>query len=97
MYGFERFPSPAERAVVYQQVLNAHWPTVAVATRLPDQPKPWPVWARVVWEIDGEQWMYADAVKWNSQFVKVAIHDPRMQVVWTWLRPGDVRRRGTPG
>jgi hypothetical protein len=93
MYGFDRFPSPAERATDFQRVLNAHWPSVAVATGLPDQPVTYQVWARVVWERDGEQWMYAEAVKWNTQYVKVAINDRRMQVVWTWLRPADVRRR----
>jgi len=93
MYGQERFLSPNEMAALHQKVLNAHWPPPEIAQRLRDVKNPIDVFARIEWERDGEQWIEAQARRWNKHHVFVTANDKRLQVGGTWLMPTDVRRR----
>lgn len=86
------FAAPSEKARFYQKALNEQWPPGTQARTIPDR-DPIAVWARVVWERDGELWVAGEAVKWDQRHVLVAIHDPRVQTRGFWLRPADVHRR----
>jgi hypothetical protein len=83
-----------------QAATNEHWPAPAVAREL----KPFPsehhrdVLARIVWKVDGEEWVPAKAIAWTPsdretppQYVKVSCGDPRLLVPYVWLKPTDVR------
>lgn len=79
-----------------QNVTNAHWPLPAIAQTLRDVPtaEQIPVTARIVFDVDGEQFLPGDAVRWvPGRYVCVAVQDPRLLVPYVWLRPADVRRR----
>lgn len=89
-------PSPSERAREWQRATNERWP--ARPRDLPEQPHPIEVWARVVWERDGEEWVQGRAVRWDRAHVLVQINDRRCQTLGFWLPPADVRRASeTPG
>ena len=92
VYGFDKFPSPNERAQLFQDVLNEQWPPSAVARNLKPTSPGIDVLVRIVWENDGPQELSARAIAWTQQHVKVYLSDPRLQVPYVWLRPADVRR-----
>lgn len=87
--GFDRPKVPS------QVVTNQRWPAPEVARRL----KPLPsnhhitVDARIVWAVDGEEWVPATAIAWTQHHVKLSCSDRRLQVPYVWLPPVDVRRR----
>jgi len=76
-----------------QQILNGDWP------RYPEnfvQRPPLPVWVRIEWDKDGEQWCPGVADRWNRSFVRVRFdREPRAIQGMTWVKPHDVRRRDT--
>lgn len=75
-----------------QAILNAYWPPPAVSRRLVDHA--WiEVMVRVVWEVDGEEWVPGTATKWWRTHVFVKIGDRRLLPQGTWLAARDVRRR----
>lgn len=84
-------PNPAAQ---WQKVLNEDWPALDVAKRLRDVPvaQAIDVVARIVFETDGEQHLHGRAVRWTRDRVCVWISDPRLQVSYVWLAPGDVTR-----
>lgn len=76
----------------WQRVRNEHWPR-GPAYRVPLAPEPIPVRARVDWDIDGAEWLAGLAVRWTRDAVMVALDDPRLGPLATWLSPTDVVRR----
>lgn len=77
-----------------QAILNTYWPPPAVSRRLPDRDH-WDwieVEVRVVWEVDGEEWVPGTATKWWHRHVFVKIGDRRLLPQGTWLAAHDVRR-----
>ncbi|WP_345572127.1 MULTISPECIES: hypothetical protein [Actinomycetes] len=100
MYGFDRFPSPIERAALYQRVLNEHFPPPAIARRLRDVPfdRRIAVWVRIVWSSDGEEWLAGEAWRWDRRhvFVTQLGIEVRLQLSGVWVAPEDVRRRVIP-
>ncbi|WP_328321860.1 hypothetical protein OHA70_25525 [Kribbella sp. NBC_00382] len=87
--GFDREKVPD------QDVTNEHWPPPAVARTLQPFPSDYriDVDARLVWEVDGEEWVEATAIAWTQHHVKLFCQDPRLLVPYVWLAPADVRRR----
>lgn len=79
---------------LWQNVTNESWPPGTTARTLRDADHAIKVIARIVFEVDGEQYLAARATRWTRQHVCVAISDPRLQVSFVWLNPADVRRRG---
>jgi hypothetical protein len=75
----------------HQHVLNQSWPPGS--RRIRDQPQRIPVWVRMVWAIDGEQWMHGHASRWTPRHVFVELGDARLATLGVWVRPGEVRRR----
>ncbi len=51
--------------------------------------------ARIVYELDGEEWIDTVAYAWTSQLVLVQRrrHDHRWELIGVWLDASDVRRR----
>jgi hypothetical protein len=51
--------------------------------------------ARVVYELDGEEWIDTVAYAWTSHLVLVQRprHDPRWELIGAWLDAADVVRR----
>jgi hypothetical protein len=79
----------------HQQILNSDWPKYP--TNFVYR-APMPVWVRVEWARDGEQWCPGVADRWNKWFVRVKfIDEPRAAQGLTWVRPYDVRRRDPGG
>lgn len=92
--GFDR-PTVPDQAVT-----NEHWPPPAIARTLKpfDSEHHRDVLARIVWAVDGEEWVPAKAIAWTPsdratppEYVKLWCDDPRLQVPYAWLRPADVR------
>lgn len=81
----------------WQDVSNEHWPPLGVARSLRQVPaeQQIEVTGRVVFAVDGEEWLPGTAVRWTRQNVCVRFGDPRLQVGYLWLAPADVRRRTT--
>lgn len=79
---------------LWQDVTNESWPPGTIARTLRDADHAIDVTARVVFALDGEQYLPGRATRWTRQHVCVAISDPRLQVSFVWLNPADVRRRG---
>jgi hypothetical protein len=80
-----------------QKILNQSWPLhdrngKAHARGIPDRPSIL-VRARIVWELDGEEWIDARATRWTRTHVHVEFADPRAQINGAWLRADDVKRR----
>ena len=75
-----------------QTIRNSAWPKYP--TNFPDRP-PIPVWVRIVWARDGEEWCVGEADRWNPWFVRVlfAYTETRSTQGLTWVVPADVRRR----
>jgi hypothetical protein len=79
----------------YQKVLNEQWP---------QRPREFewhspriPVWVRVVWEDDGEEWCAGHADRWNDHHVHVWFdNEPRSLTGGTWVLARNVRRRVVP-
>lgn len=73
-----------------QAVLNESWP---------DQPRglsrrePIDVQVRIVWAVDGEQWIDGRAVRWTGRHVYVEFDDRRIRTTGVWVAPADVVRR----
>jgi hypothetical protein len=74
----------------HQRVLNQSWPPGP--RWIPDRPRI-PVWVRVVWADDGEQWMHGHASRWTSRHVFVEVGDARLATLGVWVTPVEVRRR----
>ncbi|PWD49955.1 hypothetical protein C8046_03935 [Serinibacter arcticus] len=80
--------------VVTQTIVNA----VSEPGRFPldwvDAPEsgPIPVTVRLLWAIDGEEWVTARARAWTRSLVLVELRDPRWRVGAAWLPARDVRR-----
>lgn len=55
-----------------------------------------PVRVRVVWETDGEEYLYGEAIRWDDHHVYVRIRDTtsRLANQGIWLKPHDVYRLG---
>jgi hypothetical protein len=98
MQGFEKFPSPSELAAKYQKVGNEHFPPPAIARRLRDVDgeRRIAVRVRIEWERDGEQWIDAEAWRWDQRHVFVRFSDERLQIGGVWLAPHDVSRPEEP-
>lgn len=92
-HGTSDYESPAERIARCQRALNEHWPPPAIARSLTDRSDWIAVWARVVWERDGEEWLPGRATRWDRRHVFVRINDGRLQIPGVWLLPADVRRQ----
>jgi hypothetical protein len=75
----------------HQHVLNESWPRGSRS--IPDQPQRIPVWVRVVWSVDGEQWMHGHASRWTTWHVFVELADARLATLGVWVTPAEVRRR----
>ncbi len=74
-----------------QQILNSDWPKYP--ENFVERP-PIPVWVRVEWDRDGEQWCPGEADRWNHWFVRLQFDsEPRAIQRLTWVKPRDVRRR----
>jgi hypothetical protein len=85
-------PRPGE---LWQTQLNQAFPPDA--RHIPDRPRQIPVWVRVVWEADGEEWCAGSAARWTRTHVLVWFStEPRSQIGGIWVVPGDVRRRVVP-
>lgn len=80
----------------HQAKLNEVWPPNP--RKLPEREHWIPVWVRVVWEDDGEEWVSGKAARWDRQHVFVWFADPghRALVAGIWVLPPDVRRRAVP-
>lgn len=78
----------------WQDVTNEAWPPLGVARTLRDVPldQQLEVVARLVFAVDGEQYLPGRAIRWTRTNVCVMINDPRLQVSYVWLAPADVRR-----
>jgi hypothetical protein len=74
-----------------QAILNERFPRDARTIK--DQPVGIDVWARIVWERDGEMWMMGSATRWTRTHVFVEFGDRRLATRGVWVKPGDVRRR----
>jgi hypothetical protein len=48
---------------------------------------------RVVWAVDGEQWMQGRASRWTTRHVFVELADARLATLGVWVTPAEVRRR----
>ncbi|PSL05927.1 hypothetical protein CLV30_10379 [Haloactinopolyspora alba] len=73
-----------------RRVLNKHWPRRPRDFR---KHRPGiPVTARVVWERDGEEYIDATAVRWDTDHVYVEFVDNRLGANGTWLKPSDIYR-----
>lgn len=94
---------PAERAKLYQKVLNTSWPQKDKTghhardikhAQLPDG-KPWriPVTVRIVWEKDGEEFVEGIADRWTKSHAHVEVSDRRLHIPGVWVLARDVRRR----
>jgi hypothetical protein len=75
----------------HQHILNESWPRGSRS--IPDQPQRIPVWVRVVWAVDGEQWMQGHASRWTTRHVFVELADARLATLGVWVTPAEVRRR----
>ena len=78
-----------------QRIVNQSWPLHdrqghGHARGIPDHPSI-PVRARIVWGVDGEEWIDCRADRWTLTHVHVEFSDPRAQVDGVWLRVTDVR------
>lgn len=74
-----------------QRLLNAH----EVPRRYIEAPFPGPIpiRARLVWEVDGEEWADGRAMAWTSRLVLVELQmEQRLQVHGAWLEASDVAR-----
>jgi len=85
------------RDVEHQRILNEHWPLVdnkggPHARGIPDQPQPFNVRVRVVWEHDGEEWIDGTSRRWTQAAVFVAFGDPRHSTAGV----GQAGRRAAP-
>lgn len=74
MEDFDQRGYPRRDSRHHQKVLNERWPLIDSkghphARGIPDQPKPIPVRARVVWEGDGEEWVDGMARRWSRNAV----------------------------
>lgn len=54
---------------------------------------PIPVWARLVWEHDGEERIETVAISWHGRIVRVQMRDDRWTPGQVYLNAEDVRRR----
>jgi hypothetical protein len=79
----------------WQNALNQRFPPNA--RRLRDQPNPVTVYARVVWERDGEEWAPGTAIRWDRHHALVRIDDLRCRGIGSWLPPEDLRPRDSIG
>jgi hypothetical protein len=52
-----------------------------------------PVVARVVWALDGEEYIDIEAAGWSGQLVYVRVPDRRYRLTSVWLEAADVTRR----
>jgi hypothetical protein len=75
----------------HQHILNESWPNGS--RWIPDQPKRIAVWVRVVWALDGEQWMQGHASRWTARHVFVELGDARLATLGIWVTPAEVHRR----
>jgi hypothetical protein len=84
--------SAARRYTAGPQQRLAEYPT-----NFSDRP-PIPVWVRIVWDEDGEEWCAGEADRWNPWFVRVrfAYDEPRAIQGLTWIEPRDVHSRAVP-
>lgn len=87
----EYLATPPPSWAKWQRVINNRPP--AQPTRVPLQPQPIEVLARVVWATDGEEWVPGLAVRWTREVVFVELRDERAETLGAWLVAGDVRRR----
>lgn len=80
----------------WQAVLNEHWPRRPRNYR--DQHPTVPVRVRVVWETDGEEYLYGEAIRWDADHVYVRVRDitGRLAGQGVWVKPHDVYRLGEP-
>ncbi|GAB3838190.1 hypothetical protein [Kribbella italica] len=74
----------------WQTALNESWPPNA--RDIPEQAGR-PVRARVVWSVDGEEWIDGRATKWVPGHVFVAIGDRRCNPVGFWLPGADAHEK----
>jgi hypothetical protein len=91
--GGDRTPGPT--GVGTQLITNSCWPRYPTNFR---EREPIPVWVRIVWARDGEEWCAGEADRWNPWFVRVRFDytEPRAVQRLTWVQPRDVHRRAVP-
>jgi hypothetical protein len=84
--------------VPQQAITNSSWPAPATARRLGDAPpdRQVQVWARLVFEQDGEFWAAGTLTRWAEGKMCVLAGDRRLWTRYVWLDASDVRRRVLP-
>jgi hypothetical protein len=79
----------------YQDVQNSSWPPADVVRELKNRDDAATVQVRIVFSVDGEQWVDGIAQRWWQRHVCVEVDDPRLRVRYVWVDAGDVRRLST--
>lgn len=76
-----------------QRVLNVDAPPTRALQLMPDKGRI-PVRARLVWSVDGEEWVDALATRWTRTQVFVEPGDRRLAgAIGVWISAADVKRR----
>lgn len=86
----ERLPGPAERAALWQQLLNARPIPPRGRQRLSRHPIE--VIVRLVWERDGVEHLTTLARDWVDHDVLIDLPDQRWHTGGVWLDASDVTR-----
>jgi hypothetical protein len=85
-------PPQPPHVLAWRQVLNMHWPPRPKAFELREPGIP--VRVRIVWDLDGEEYLDGVARRWDDGHVYVEINDQtRLQGNGVWVKPQDVYRR----
>ena len=84
-------PIQPEHVHAWRTVLNMHWPArpASFSTHHPGNP----VRVRIIWELDGEEFVEGTATRWDADHVYVQLRDTaRLQGNGVWVKPTDVYR-----
>lgn len=84
-------PHQPPHVLVWQDVLNAHWP--AQPAEFSSSEAAIPVRVRIVWARDGEEYTEGLATRWDADHVYVEVKDKRLRGNGVWVKPSDVYRR----
>lgn len=95
MYGFENIPHGPDH---WQTIHNQSWPLVDEhgkrhARGIPRTSNPINVEVRILFDVDGEQWLNGLADGWHGQHVGVLVTDVRVKANRVWVDASDVKRR----
>lgn len=74
-----------------------YWQGIVNALPARDRPNrpPVPVRTRIVWSVDGEEWLDGEAERLDpGRAIYVRLHDRRCSLLGAWLHPDDVWWKG---